>query len=161
MKKWFFPALSAGLFGADQIMKQYAEENLTGEKEVILTPKVSFRKVHNTGMCLGILKDKPETVKKISAAVAAALTFLQAALVFRKGKLPEKLGVSLLAAGAWSNTADRLLRGHVVDYIGIKGNNEAISKVTYNIGDFSIAAGAAAVALCALFRKDGGKERVE
>lgn len=155
MKKWFFPALSAGLFGADQIMKQYAEENLAAGEEVFLTEKVSFRKVHNKGMCLGIMKDKPETVRKVSVGVTAVLTFLQAALIFRKGKLPEKLGISLLASGAWSNTMDRLLRGYVVDYIGIKGNNEAISKVTYNAGDISIGVGAAIIVLCALFRRDG------
>ncbi len=32
----------------------------------------------------------------------------------------KKLGLTLTAAGAWSNTWDRFRRGYVVDYIGIR-----------------------------------------
>ena len=58
-----------------------------------------------------------------------------------KGRILEKLGLTLTAAGAWSNTWDRFRRGYVVDYIGIRQKNKKFDRLTYNVGDFCIVAG--------------------
>ena len=48
----------------------------------------------------------------------------------------EKLGLTLTAAGAWSNTWDRFRRGYVVDYIGIRQKNKKFDRLTYNVRRF-------------------------
>ena len=59
-----------------------------------------------------------------------------------------------MAAGAWSNTFDRCARGHVVDYIGFRSENKRISDVTYNLGDFFLAAGGVITLLASVFRRE-------
>ncbi len=54
----------------------------------------------------------------------------------------------MAAAGAWSNTADRFVRGYVVDYVGFDmKNHPKLAALTYNLGDFLIAAGGVLVSL--------------
>ena len=56
-----------------------------------------------------------------------------------------------MSAGAWSNTFDRLARGYVIDYVGFDVKDPKAAKITYNLGDFFIAAGAVILSLCSLF----------
>ncbi len=142
---------AAALFSLDQIMKSYAEQNLEKGEEKYLMDKVVLRRVHNKGMCLNLLDGQPETVKNISLAATIVLTVLQIPLLFAKGHFWKKKGFALLLSGAWSNTFDRAARGHVVDYIGFKTGNEKVSQITYNLGDFFIAAGSVILVLTALF----------
>ena len=60
-------------------------------------------------------------------------------LFTKRGKLREKLGMTILSAGAFSNIFDRLVRGYVVDYFGIK--NSKLSKITANLADVYILIG--------------------
>ena len=70
-----------------------------------------------------------------------------------------------MSAGAWSNTFDRFARGCVVDYVGFKVKDPEIAEITYNLGDFFIAAGAVVLSLCSLFSSSKKKkeevERIE
>lgn len=47
-----------------------------------------------------------------------------------------------MAAGSISNMFDRLVRGHVVDYVGFRLEDKHLEGITYNFADFFIAAGA-------------------
>ena len=65
----------------------------------------------------------------------------------KKGSYLKKAGLSLGVAGAWSNTLDRWMRGYVVDYIGFQTSDEKLTKITYNLGDFFLAAGSILILL--------------
>ena len=65
----------------------------------------------------------------------------------RKGHFTEKLGMAILGAGASSNIFDRLSRGKVIDYIGIRSKNQFLARLTANLGDFYILLGAVLLAL--------------
>ena len=67
-----------------------------------------------------------------------------------------KTGITLAAAGAWSNLTDRYQKEKVVDYIGVKTGKEKLDQVTYNLGDFAIGAGGVLWVLGSIFKK--GKE---
>lgn len=141
MRKCWYLWEAAGLLAADQIMKTYAEQNLKDEDEKVLRNRLVLRYVENKGMCLNILENRPKLVGLFSGGAAGAVTCIYAvALVCGKSFL-KKQALSLLAAGAWSNTADRFFRGYVVDYIGVKFRSKKLSGITYNIADFLIAAG--------------------
>ena len=48
----------------------------------------------------------------------------------------------LLTGGALSNLYDRVVRGKVVDYLAVKSRWKRLSRLTFNLGDVCIAAGA-------------------
>ena len=147
MKRRWFLAGSAVLFGADQLMKTYVEQNLDKGEEKMLTDRVMLRRVHNKGMCLNLLDHEPGLVKYLSVFSASVLTVIYGISLTRRKGFWRKKGLALMAAGAWSNTFDRCARGHVVDYIGFRCENKKVSDVTYNLGDFLIAAGGVLVSL--------------
>ena len=138
-------------------MKTYVEQNMDKGEEKNLTDRIVLRRVHNKGMCLNLLDGEPGLVKYLSLFSAAVLTVIYAIVLAPAGGFWKKKGFALMAAGAWSNTFDRCVRGHVVDYIGFRCENKKVSDVTYNLGDFFLAAGGMAALLASLFRKDGTK----
>ena len=71
----------------------------------------------------------------------------------KKGSKLKKIGLSLMTAGAWSNTFDRWLRGYVIDYIGFENKNKKIEKITWNLGDFFLISGGIIVSLGSLLHK--------
>ena len=50
-------------------------------------------------------------------------------------------GTGILSAGALSNTYDRVVRGKVVDYIGIKSSHKILGNITANLADIYILLG--------------------
>ena len=150
MKIRWLPWGTAAMFAADQIMKAYVEQNMEKEEERLLADRVVLRRVSNRGMCLNLLSDRPGTVKILSAAAAGTVSLMYAAALAKKKGFFRKTGLSLLTAGAWSNTFDRLVRGYVVDYIGFRTGSEKVSRITYNLGDFFLAAGSAILTVCSL-----------
>ena len=135
-------SVTACLAMLDITMKSVIEGYLKqGEERTAFGGKVVLRKVYNKGFCLNILKNKPEIVKYTSAYAAVILTIYQLFTLLRKGRFGKKAGLSLLTAGAWSNTFDRWLRGYVIDYVGFETKKEKLTRLTYNLADFFIAAG--------------------
>ena len=138
---------------------------LTKKEERKLAGPVVLRRVHNKGMCLGILSEKQTVVRYLSLAAAGIVTVCQAVASFGRKGFWKKQGLALMSAGAWSNTFDRFARGCVVDYVGFKVKDPEIAEITYNLGDFFIAAGAVVLSLCSLFSSSKKKkeevERIE
>lgn len=157
-KSWYFGKAGV-LFLADEIMKTYAEQNLDTGEEKELTDRIVLRNVLNRGMCLGILSGRADLVKAASAGSAAAVTALYTGAVLSEKNFWVKEGLTLMAAGAWSNTFDRFVRGHVVDYIGFKGTENKLAKLTCNLGDLLLAAGALLYIAASLLTGGRKKER--
>ena len=57
-----------------------------------------------------------------------------------RGRILEKLALTLTLAGGVSNLYDRMKRGYVVDYFSFQW--KALKKVVFNLGDLFIFAGA-------------------
>lgn len=147
MKRRWYLTGAAVLFAGDQVLKTLVEQNLEKNEERKLAGPVVIRRVGNKGMCMGLLSGKPEAVRILSIAASAEVSISGlVSLISGKGAL-RKAGSWLAAAGAWSNTADRFIRGHVVDYIGFRQKNAGLASLTYNLGDFFIAAGALLISL--------------
>lgn len=136
----------------DIVIKFYVEGNIArGEKHEMMEGKVEVRKVYNKGFAFNLMEKRSEDVRVISAFVAVVLTIYQCLTLMRKKHFGKKVGLSLMVAGAWSNTFDRWVRKYVIDYIGFKTKWEKINRLTFNLGDFFLAIGAAFVALSSLF----------
>ena len=149
-----------GLFAAvlamlDITIKSCIENGITRKEErETLKGKVILRKVYNRGFGLNVLQNDPDTVKYVSSFATIILTITQLIQLMRKkGSKLKKIGLSLMTAGAWSNTFDRWLRGYVIDYIGFENKNKKIEKITWNLGDFFLIAGGIIVSLGSLLHK--------
>lgn len=147
-------ALLVGLICVDMGIKQYIEDTFdeNEERETILD-RVVLRKVYNKGFLLNTLDKRPEIVKGCSAAVGIGIILYDSWLFLRKGRWLQKLGMVFLTAGAFSNVYDRLVRGKVIDYIGIQWKNSRLAKVTANLADVYVMIGALICAVTNLFRR--------
>lgn len=137
-KNKFYPLAGTAVFLLDQWIKDYVEKNLKMGEKRKLAEKLELRRVHNPGICLGVFANKPEKVKKLTEAGTGIVTVTQMLTLLGNNHVLKKAGITLAAAGAWSNLADRYHKEKVVDYIGIKTEKKKLEQVTYNLGDFAI-----------------------
>lgn len=138
----------------DIAVKSTIEGYMTRKEErTALKGKVILRKVYNKGFSFNLLEENREAVKYGSAIATVLLTIWQLITLLRKKQYLKKWGLTLMAAGAWSNTFDRWFRGYVIDYVGFQTKWKKVTDLTFNIADFLIGAGAVLVLLSSLFRK--------
>ena len=153
MKKYlnkYFAGLFLALTTLDMGIKQYVEETLKkGEERGDESLKVVLRRVHNKGFCLNALDKYPIIIKSVSAVLCTMIGARAYELFQKKARWIEKLGMSVLGAGAFSNTFDRLVRGYVVDYVGIRCKNSRLSKITANLADLYVVIGTSILAFVA------------
>lgn len=151
-------SVTAGIFlvitcvdmGIKQYIEEYFKEN---EERKTMVNKLVIRKVYNRGFALDSLEKYPALVKGGSVIAGIGAVIYNARLFLKKGHFTEKLGMAFLSAGAFSNICDRLVRGKVIDYIGVDSKNRFLSKITANLADVYVFAGAVIVTLAKWIRK--------
>ena len=126
------PGAVGTLFALDMAVKQYIEENVSETEEKSLC---------GTGIAFNSMDSEPEKVKKASVMTTAAIGLLTIIEAFREGHMLSKIALTFLSAGALSNTYDRVVRGKVVDYIGIKSSHKILGNITANLADIYILLG--------------------
>lgn len=127
----------------DLTIKSFIEEQKDSDFPQALpgtNGKVILHKNHNPGFSFGRLKDHPSLVQMVPLAVASFIGGILSNLLQTKGRLPEKLALSLSLGGAVSNLYDRLIRRYVVDYFSLQFGK--LKKVVFNLGDIFIFLGA-------------------
>lgn len=140
------PGAVGTLFALDMAVKQYIEENVSEtEEKSFCGTKVLIRKVYNKGFAFNSMDSEPDKVKKASVITTAAILLLTLAESFRDGHKLNKTALTLLSAGALSNTYDRIVRGKVVDYIGLRSEHKILGDVTGNLADVYILMGSVLV----------------
>ena len=142
------------LICVDMGIKQYIEENFEEEEErETILDGVVLRKVYNKGFCFNTLDKRPDLVRKTSGILCASLAVYDAWLFLSKGRWLRKFGMIFLTAGAISNTYDRLIRGKVIDYIGIQWKNSRLRRLTANLADVYVVIGAVVTSVAKIFRR--------
>lgn len=145
--------ITACLMLLDIALKSIIEGYLSKDEErTACKGKLILRKVYNRGFCMNLMEEKPEVVKYVSTYATVILTIYQLLTLMRKKHRVKKIGLSLITAGAWSNTFDRWLRGYVIDYVGFETKWKKITEMTFNLADFCIAAGGILLLLSSIFR---------
>ena len=135
------PGAVGTLFALDMAVKQYIEENVSEKEEKnFCGTKILIRKVYNKGFAFNSMDSEPDKVKKASVITTAVILMLTLAESFREGHKVNKTALTLLS-GAISNTYDRIVRGKVVDYIGIRSGHKILGDVTANLADVYILIG--------------------
>ena len=148
MEKIGYALLAAGICAGDLRIKDHIEKTAVEEKSTpILKGKVLLRRCHNYGAFLNLGENHSALVRALSALFAAGAAGAFAVALSRREKGLTKFGCSLLFGGALSNTWDRLSRRYVVDYFSFVTGIEALDRIVFNLADFAILTGAAAVVL--------------
>lgn len=142
MGKFVACGIFAGLLGIDQAVKQYIEENYDKEREEkTKIPGVLLRKFYNKGLIFSSFEKHSGLPLKVSLIGTGAILLADVKVFLCKGRKLCKAGLTLVTAGAISNTYDRIMKGAVVDYIGYDGKHKFLRSLTANLADFYVVIG--------------------
>jgi len=132
----------------DQLIKYLVEQHLPFEQMVEVIPNLALYRTWNEGVAFSFL----------SGMSGWAIVLMRLAIVafilwwWRSSDHPSPishLGFCMVIAGAFGNIIDRLLYGHVVDYVLF--HTETWSFAVFNLADSLITVGAVLIGFCEIF----------
>jgi signal peptidase II len=143
--KWLW--LSLAVIVIDQVTKQIAEAQLSLHEPVNLIPYFDWYLTYNTGAAFSLLADAGGWQRWLFTVIAIVVS---AVIVQWIRKLPHEdsltaLSLGLILGGAIGNLIDRILLGHVIDYIQVWLGSYPFP--AFNIADAAISVGAALLIL--------------
>ena len=135
----------------DQATKQIAEAQLTAHQAVNVMPYFDWYLTYNTGAAFSLLADAGGWQRWFFTIIA---TVVSGVIVQWIRKLPSDeiltaISLSLILGGAIGNLIDRILLGHVVDFIQVWLGSFAFP--AFNIADAAISVGAVLLILSSFF----------
>lgn len=116
---WFF--MSIVVLGIDQLTKYLALSKLKLYKPISIIPHLDFTLAYNTGAAFSFLSWAGSWHRWFFAGFSLIMSAFIVAWIC---KLPKKnylelLGLSLILGGALGNLTDRIMHGHVIDFIDL------------------------------------------
>ncbi len=144
--------ISVVIIAADQWIKYLVTENLDLHEVIPVTPFLNITLAYNLGAAFSFLGDAGGWQRWLFTAVAIIISFIMTIWLYR---LPSSdrwtaAALALIIGGALGNLWDRLVLGHVVDYIDFYIQTWHFA--VFNLADSAICAGAA-ILLLTTFRK--------
>lgn len=138
--KWFGLAVLAVVL--DQISKYLADTSLQYAQANEVLPVLNITLHYNQGAAFSFLSNAGGWQRWLFTGIALAVSGYIAVWLFR---LPRRqtmlsLGLSLVLGGAVGNLLDRLIHGHVIDFISVHWQSHYFP--TFNIADAAISVGA-------------------
>ncbi|MCC7329090.1 MAG: lipoprotein signal peptidase [Gammaproteobacteria bacterium] len=130
------------VIAADQFTKLRVTEALELYERVPVLPFFDLVRLHNTGAAFSFLAGASGWQNWLFTAVAvvvSAAVFWWLTRLPRKGRDLLALGLALLLGGAIGNLIDRLLYGHVVDFLLL--HYQGWSWPAFNLADSAITGG--------------------
>jgi signal peptidase II len=139
-KRIIFVITALLLVGCDHASKHWAEVTLRSARHIELVPgALDLRYTQNPDVAFNLLRGVPESVRFwIIVAIGTVATVAVLALWARRRGMGvgEQVGWALILAGAVGNLLDRVVRGHVIDFIHVH------HWPVFNVADICIVAGA-------------------
>lgn len=153
---WFMLALF--LIVIDQVSKYFADTMLAYAQPVEVLPVLDITLHYNRGAAFSFLSNAGGWQRWFFTAIAVAVSVYIAIWLLR---LPSKqrllsLGLALVLGGAVGNLIDRVIYGHVVDFISVHWQSSYFP--TFNIADAGISVGAFFLVLDMLLNPDKGND---
>ena len=147
--RWLWVSLCVVII--DQATKQIAEAQLTAHQAVNVMPYFDWYLTYNTGAAFSMLADAGGWQRWFFTIIAIVVSGV---IVQWIRKLPgdeilTAISLSLILGGAIGNLIDRILLGHVVDYIQVWLGSFAFP--AFNIADAAISVGAVLLILSSFF----------
>lgn len=170
MRLWL--AIAAVVIALDQISKHLAAAWLELHAPLEVMPFLNFTLAHNTGAAFSFLADSAGWQRWFFVALALAVSVVIVRWLQGLGPGERWSGValSLILGGALGNVIDRVLLGHVVDFIDVyyvagscmplfeplpAGGSLQCHFAAFNLADSAISAGAVMMVVDALRTSKG------
>jgi signal peptidase II len=150
---WFVLPLIVACFALDQGTKVWVRSKIDPLEAIGVIPGC-FDLVHvgNTGAAFGMFKDGNAGFIALSAVAIVALTAMAWRGFFSRPILG--LAGGLLMGGIWGNSLDRILVGHVTDFLDFYIGDHHWP--AFNVADSCICVAAALLVLAEIFTKREG-----
>ncbi len=151
VRVWPWYLLSVGVFLLDHLTKWMAGSSLQYGQPVEVLPVFDLMLVHNRGAAFSFLSDAGGWQRWFFAAIAIGVSgwigwWLRS---LPAGKAWLATGLALILGGAVGNLVDRLVLGHVVDFISVHWGPHYFP--AFNIADSAITVGAGMMIIDTLF----------
>ena len=137
-----YAALSALAVAADQWVKQLVEARLPMHEKIDVLPFLALFRTYNTGVAFSMFASIGD-LGLIAISAAVILFVLYLAVRTAPGQIIARTGFALIIGGAIGNIIDRLLFGHVIDYVLF--HTPVWSFAVFNLADALITVGAGLV----------------
>jgi len=146
--------LSAIVFLLDQLSKYYISYHFQLHEVKTIAPFFNLTLAYNTGAAFSFLSDAGGWQRWAFVAISIVISVL---LVIWLGRTPREhktiaISFALILGGALGNLIDRLMLGHVVDFLDFYINNWHWP--AFNIADSAIVIGAILLIVHTLFAKE-------
>lgn len=134
--------LSALVLLLDQASKLAVIEHLAAYLDVVpLTPFFNLVHVHNTGAAFSLFADQPGWQRGFFVGIALLATGVILYLLRKTAGRPMfSAALALILGGAVGNVVDRVLYGHVIDFLDVYAG--AWHWPAFNVADSAITLGA-------------------
>lgn len=149
MKRWF--ALSLIIILLDQLSKYIAVDIIPLYESIEVLPFFSWTLLYNEGAAFSFLSDQGGWQRWFFIILSTIVTAVLTIWLFRlQDDEPSiALSLSLIIGGAIGNLIDRVLLGHVVDFIHL--HYQAYYWPAFNVADSAITIGVAIMIIDSLF----------
>ena len=151
--KWFWLAFS--VIVADQWTKFLITSNFNEFDSITLLPVLDFMRLHNEGAAFSLLSDASGWQRWVFTILGSAVSifiFLWLRRLPVRGQHMLAAALTLIMGGALGNVIDRILWGHVIDFIRVHYQQWYFP--AFNIADSAITVGAALLILDTLLYRD-------
>ncbi|MDX1376750.1 MAG: signal peptidase II [Burkholderiales bacterium] len=148
---WF--GLAAAVLIADRVTKVVALDALAPGERIEVTGFLNLVLVFNRGAAFSFLADASGWQTALFAAIALGASLVVSWLILRTpGRRLLCTGLALILGGAIGNLIDRLLYGHVVDFVDLHAFGWHWP--AFNVADSGITVGAGLVILEGFLHRD-------
>ena len=148
--------LSLAVVVADQWSKWLVEEHLPLlASRAVLPGFLDLTHVRNTGVAFGMFAARGNQTGTLALTALGLLAMAIIGLYFHRTPKDERLllgSLALILGGALGNVWDRLVLGHVVDFISVHYGGRYFP--AFNIADSAISLGAACMIYDSLFGRE-------
>lgn len=154
MLRWLWLSLIVVIL--DQASKQWIESSFLLYESLEVTPFFNLKLVYNEGAAFSFLSDQSGWQRWFLSGVAGTVALVM--VYWLRGLKPQErliaLALGLIIGGALGNLIDRLLFGHVIDFLDFYLGQ--YHWPAFNIADSAISLGVALMLYEIMF--DGGKQ---
>ncbi|KHL71225.1 peptidase A8 [Pseudomonas flexibilis] len=153
--------LTALVFGLDQASKFYFEGALNLYQQIVIIPDLfSWTLAYNTGAAFSFLAGQSGWQRWLFALIAIVVSVVL--VVWLKRLKPNEtwlaIALALVLGGALGNLVDRVLFGHVIDFILVHWQNRWYFPA-FNLADSAITVGAIMLVIDMFTSKQSGESQ--
>ena len=159
MKRWF--ALSLIIILLDQLSKYIAVDIIPLYESIEVLPFFNWTLLYNEGAAFSFLSDQGGWQRWFFIILSTIVTTVLAIWLFRLKDDEQSiaLSLSLIIGGAIGNLIDRVLLGHVVDFIHL--HYQEYYWPAFNVADSAITVGVVIMIIDSLFFAQKREDRRE